>query len=402
MKARTVMRPTQEPKKPMLFPLSFSHRIALLVGLSWLASLPLLAANLAQHRSDALLLSAASHIMTALLAWQISKSLRHESTQLRDALDAIIEGDLARRVQLARNDTFGAVAERVNTLARHLSDMLTSIFKTADELRNASGEADAAAASISLAICRQRELSQCSSGTLEHISGSLSAGVTDMQKTATAADSSFHAAADCAQLASDTAGQLEQLVIEMSQSQSSIAALDAHAQSISNIVHMIHEIADQTNLLALNASIEAARVGESGSGFAVVANEVRKLAERSNHATQDISGMVAQIQDEVAKAVSIIDRGNQLAQVGASSALQTADALNRIRGEAEIVRTLANEMAERVNQQSDASRSLVANVDEGARLAASNARHVGDSAGIATYLAGLAEQMTQMLRTYRV
>lgn len=133
-----------------------------------------------------------------------------------------------------------------------------------------------------------------------------------------------------ARIVGDAAAEIERIAVSVEQSAQVVAALGARSEAISGIVKVIRDIADQTNLLALNAAIEAARAGEQGRGFAVVADEVRKLAERTTAATGEIGAMISAIMGETQSAIASIQKGSAQAKSGAELARQAADALRKI------------------------------------------------------------------------
>jgi methyl-accepting chemotaxis protein len=172
-----------------------------------------------------------------------------------------------------------------------------------------------------------------------------------------------------------------------------IASLSQRSQEISGIVKVIKDIAEQTNLLALNAAIEAARAGEQGRGFAVVADEVRKLAERTGNATTEIGGMIEAIQSEVSSAVGNLGaRNEQVGQV-VKLAEQVAGALAEINAGARKTQERIQEITAAASEQGAASNQIAGNIEHIARMAEKNSAAVAEAANSARYVDELATRL---------
>ncbi|WP_420851068.1 methyl-accepting chemotaxis protein [Pseudomonas rustica] len=210
-------------------------------------------------------------------------------------------------------------------------------------------------------------------------------------------------------LAKEGGGVIHQVVSDMDdiarsaqQSAQVIRTLDQESEGIFNIIQVIKSIADQTNLLALNAAIEAARAGEQGRGFAVVADEVRSLAARTSASTQEIAAMVARIQHSTREAVSSMEAG--VAQVDKGMAV-TAEVERAIREilEATLSTTqLVNDITRTIGEQSLASNEIAHQVEMIAGMSEGNSRVIGQTATTTDELSSLAGQLAQSVDRFRL
>ncbi|WP_425273484.1 methyl-accepting chemotaxis protein [Pseudomonas morbosilactucae] len=195
---------------------------------------------------------------------------------------------------------------------------------------------------------------------------------------------------------------MDEIARSAQQSAQVIRTLDKESEGIFSIIQVIKGIADQTNLLALNAAIEAARAGEQGRGFAVVADEVRSLAGRTSASTQEIASMVARIQQNTREAVTSMEAG--VAQVDKGMAV-TADVERAIREilDATLSTTqLVNDITRTIGEQGLASNEIAHQVEMIAGMSATNTRVIGQTAGATDELTALASQLTQSVDRFRL
>jgi len=177
--------------------------------------------------------------------------------------------------------------------------------------------------------------------------------------------------------------------------------LGRQSDQITSIVNTIKEIADQTNLLALNAAIEAARAGEQGRGFAVVADEVRKLAERTSLSTTEIGGMVAKIQNGTRSAVSSMQAGVVQVSNGVELANQAGDSINRIRDGAERVTHVVNGISDSISEQSSAGNQIAHQLETIAQMSEESAIAVGHTATAARHLHSLSASLHKTVAQFK-
>ncbi len=251
------------------------------------------------------------------------------------------------------------IATTVQQVAKGITQETDSISRTAQSVEQMSRAIEGVAKGAqdqTVSVGRAAEITNGISRTIEQVAGNALSVTKDSAQAAEAARLG-------ARTVSDTVKGMERIKEKVSLSAQAVTEMGTRSGEIGTIVETIEDIASQTNLLALNAAIEAARAGEHGKGFAVVADEVRKLAERSSLATKEIAGLIKSIQKTVAEAVRAMDEGGKEVENGVRLANESGDALGAILKAAEAVYRQAEEAGKGAAQMSAASSLLVTAVD---------------------------------------
>ncbi|KAF2389371.1 methyl-accepting chemotaxis protein [Pseudomonas frederiksbergensis] len=261
--------------------------------------------------------------------WLLRSKLAPLGDLVRQA-EALGAGDLSVRLNVSSNDEIGQLARAFNQMSQALSTMV-------EHIRKASAEVNSRAQALSGLSGGAYEGMEQQSGEITSMAGAVeefsatSLNIADnMSNTQRMAQENAQQTQIGRTSMQEASSSLEQIAGALNSTATVINTLGQRSQEIGGIVGVITAIADQTNLLALNAAIEAARAGEQGRGFAVVADEVRNLASRTREATDEISGMIQSIQQETGNAISTMEQGNVLMQEGLSRNANVASALARI------------------------------------------------------------------------
>ncbi len=319
---------------------------------------------------------------------------------LAGAAQSIAENDLTVTVEpKSKNDVLG---QSFKVMATNLTGMIRQVRWSAQDLVSAATEIASAAEQTSRGASDQ-------AGQVSQVSTAIE------EMTATILESSKNTAdaTDASRGASETAGTGGEIVREtitgmqtiasvVSDSAESIGKLAGAADQIGEIIGVINDIADQTNLLALNAAIEAARAGEQGRGFAVVADEVRKLAERTGKATGEIADMIKGIQVRTEEAVGAMESGVQEVDKGRHLADQAGDSLNEVVSMSQRVMDMIRQIAVGSEQQSAAAEEISKNVERIAVITSESASGAGQSAAAAEQLNRNAEALKVMVEKFKI
>ncbi len=261
--------------------------------------------------------------------WLLRSKLAPLGDLVRQA-EALGAGDLSARLNVSSHDEIGQLARSFNQMGEALSTMVSHIRKAAEEVNSRAQALSGLSGGAYEGMEQQSGEITSMAGAVEEFSATSLNIADNMGSTERLAQENAQQTRIGRNSMQEASSSLEHIATALNSTATVINTLGQRSQEIGGIVGVITSIAEQTNLLALNAAIEAARAGEQGRGFAVVADEVRNLASRTREATDEISGMIQSIQQETGNAISTMERGNVLMQEGLSRNADVASALARI------------------------------------------------------------------------
>ncbi|MCK6189586.1 MULTISPECIES: methyl-accepting chemotaxis protein [unclassified Pseudomonas] len=261
--------------------------------------------------------------------WLLRSKLQPLSDLVRQA-EALGAGDLSARLNVSSHDEIGQLARSFNQMGEALSTMVSHIRKAAEEVNSRAQALSGLSGGAYDGMEQQSGEITSMAGAVEEFSATSLNIADNMGNTERLAQENAQQTRIGRNSMQEASTSLEHIATALNSTATVINTLGQRSQEIGGIVGVITSIAEQTNLLALNAAIEAARAGEQGRGFAVVADEVRNLASRTREATDEISGMIQSIQKETGNAISTMEHGNVLMQEGLSRNADVASALARI------------------------------------------------------------------------
>ncbi len=286
------------------------------------------------------------------------------------------EGDLRQRIAAPRNDGIDRLARLFNAFIERLQGMVSEMVGHAREL----AESIATLHRVALETSQEVRQQQARIGQVATAMNEMTASAEEMARNAQTASEAADQAEDetrsGAGVVDSTVRTMRDLAGEIGTANEQVARLQVESDQIGTVLDVIRGIAEQTNLLALNAAIEAARAGEQGRGFAVVADEVRTLATRTQESTTEIQQMIERLQSGAKSAAQAMERSRERGEAGVNEAAGATDALQSIRASVERIRHLNNEISGAVSQQAEVAREVdgtLTEISQGAELTAGNA-----------------------------
>jgi len=332
-------------------------------------------------------------------------SMRHITRSLREggeAARAIAKGDLTQPMPSAHEDEIGALISVIAIMRNSTHELVAAMRHSSEGLSRDASELLASANTAARASTAQSEQVSSMATAVEQLSVSIDTVEGNAQHAHAATQSSATVSAEGGRIIHEAANEMGQIATAVNATAGSIKELEGLSQQISSIVNVIREISEQTNLLALNAAIEAARAGEQGRGFAVVADEVRKLAERTGQSTKEIGDMIGRIQDSTHKAVQEMEAGVSRANEGVHLAHQAGDSVAGIRDQAGQVTIAVNEITHALKEQVAAAREIAQRVEHVAQGAESNSATATQTAASARHLEHLVQRLNALTSYFRI
>ena len=337
-------------------------------------------------------------VLAALLlgwfSWRTTRAITRPVESMRAALvEAQRSSDLTQRVVVTGRDEISQMGRAFNELMESLQDTLNRVMADALQVSTAATQMAAASTQITESSRLQSESAASTAAAVEEVTVSINQVADNTRETRSVSEQACVLSTEGEKSARAAAEQMLGTAQSVGLSMELIERLSVRSKEISGIVKVIRGIAEQTNLLALNAAIEAARAGEQGRGFAVVADEVRKLAERTSSSTSEISGMIEAIQGEVGRAVDNLKANNEQVAQGKSLAEQVAATLARINQGARITMERINDISSAASEQGTASNDIARNVEKIAQMTEENSAAITQASSTARDLEALATRL---------
>lgn len=285
-------------------------------------------------------------------------------TNVSNALEQIANGsgDLTQRIDVESNDEVGKLAHNFNVFVGSLQQLIGHIREQSYQLTEQSElSTQRSNRSVDEIHHQQQEITMVATAVTELASATQEIA-SHAERTAQAAQDSTLSTDNGHLLVENTKGSINKLAIELESARQVVGALERHGQEISTVLSTIQGIAEQTNLLALNAAIEAARAGEQGRGFAVVADEVRVLSQRTHSSTEEIKNTIAVLQDTTAQAVSIMESSGELAGMSVEDADKASAALGEINSAVTLISDMATQIATAAEEQTHVTSEITQNI----------------------------------------
>jgi aerotaxis receptor len=341
-------------------------------------------------------------IALLMQAWMVVSKIKNGLLASREAAESIANGDLTRPLPAPSKDELGDLNAALSVMRNNLLELIANVREGIFSLNQVSGDVSSSAQHSSKVTEMQSEAASGMAAAMEELSVSIDQINEHANDAHRVSQVSSVQAMEGGRVIHSTATEMENISTSVNLVSEKINGLEEYSKQISGIANSIREIADQTNLLALNAAIEAARAGEQGRGFAVVADEVRKLAERTTNSTTEISGMIVNIQEGTKQAVQ--EMGLSVARVneGVKLARQAGDSVGSIRQAAEHAVHAVDDITQAIEEQSMAAKDIAQRIEKIAQGTEENSRAATKTASSAEKMTALSKQLDELAARFKI
>lgn len=342
-------------------------------------------------------------IVSGGLGVSIIREIRMRLNRLSGLMTQVNETlDFTTRIKITRMDELGRSADAFNKLLDKLQANLTSIATSTQSVASAANLMATTSNEVATASHQQSESASDMAATVEEMTVSINHVGDRAHEANRISSESGQLAISGEKVISQAVGDIQDIAKTVSEAAELIHGLEQHSQEISNVVAVIKEVADQTNLLALNAAIEAARAGEQGRGFAVVADEVRKLAERTAISTQEIAATIHTMRTGASNAVSSMEGVVNKVAKGVQSAQEANEAITQIGEGSRNAVGMVEEITSAIREQATATNNIAMQVERIAQMSEESSAAAGSSAETAQDLDRLATEMQRIVSAYKL
>ena len=334
--------------------------------------------------------------------WLFNLILLKKLRRISEVATSISNKDLSFSCSMESADTIGEIITSFNGMSQNLRDLIGQTSSLSGTVRGDSGNIRELMNKINANVDQQSSRAGQINSAIDHLAHTVGEISSNSNEAANQAREAASVASQGGMVVQQTIGGMDKISQAVNEAAQAVESLGKSSDQIGAIVAVIKEIAEQTNLLALNAAIEAARAGEQGRGFAVVADEVRKLAEKTTNATQEIGQMIQSIQQETGQAVKIMETGTLEVRSGVGKAREAGEALNKIVEGVELVTRMVQDIAQATNLQNEDVSSIRENIVEIGSLIDDTSKNTRDGSDKAEDLVSLAGNLDNVVKAFKL
>ncbi|MBA5761744.1 methyl-accepting chemotaxis protein [Vibrio sp. 404] len=340
--------------------------------------------------------------LAAGIGYHIAHSVRNPLHRILKTLEALSDGDMTQRIDIRFNNEFSRVSGHINTLADNLHNILVRLNEASDDLTSTANTNQQTLSDTQSQLNQQRQQTATVATAMNEMSASVDEVAKNAQSSLQMVEQVEVASEQGRQIMSTNISTINQLEMRLTESVDAVKDLQDMSSKIGSILDVIRNIADQTNLLALNAAIEAARAGEQGRGFAVVADEVRVLAQRTTESTTEIETMISALQSSSTSANSVIQSCMNDMTLSVDQASNANSAMEEIQSLILQISLMSGHISSAAAEQSSTTSEIAHSIEEINDIADSSYRAMTEIAQTSSNLTHLANQQGDLVHRFRV
>ncbi|KXF82017.1 methyl-accepting chemotaxis protein [Enterovibrio coralii] len=340
--------------------------------------------------------------ITVFIGWNIARSVRKPLSNTLAVLEAITDGDMTKRIEVKEHNEFGQLADHINTLASNLQGILRQLRDAAEDQAQVAAQNQSTTQTAKSQLNEQRQQTTAVAAAMTEMEHSVQDVASSAQQTMDKVMEVSDAAAKGREIMTRNISTTHQLSTRLDESVAVVSSLQEMTSNIETILDVISNIADQTNLLALNAAIEAARAGEQGRGFAVVADEVRVLAKRTSDSTSEIEEMISKLQTQSREAVSVMEECVDEMSNSVTQASDANSAMEEIEAIIMMISDMSSQIAQAAAEQRTTSADIARNVEHISFIADSSYNAMQDVASASDRLDEQAVTQNDLVHRFTV
>ncbi|MCG9638358.1 methyl-accepting chemotaxis protein [Vibrio sp. Isolate34] len=341
-------------------------------------------------------------VFAAAIGYHIAHSVREPLTRILGTLEGLTEGDMTQRIDIRYDNEFSRVSRHINTLADNLHNILVKLNDASDDLTKTASVNQKTSSETQAQLNSQREQTATVATAMTEMSHSVQEVANSAQSSLTMVQQVESASESGRQIMNTNISTINQLEVRLNESVGAVGELQQMSSQIGSILDVIRGIAEQTNLLALNAAIEAARAGEQGRGFAVVADEVRVLAQKTTQSTSEIETMISNLQSSSKTASNVIESCMSDMDMSVQQASNANSAMEEIQALILEISHMSTHISQAAAEQSETSGDIARNIEDINHIADKSYQAMSSIAEASQNLTILANQQGDLVHQFKL